>query len=273
MKLDDALIQLARNPSASLDVAEVGLRLAQDEYSNLDVEAYLAELDAMAHEARRYMRGSLATRLHGLCRYLFHDMGFCGNVRDYYDPRNSYLNIVLDLRTGIPISLSAVVIAVGRRAGMEIHGVGLPGHFLTKAVAGAEEIIFDPFHGGRRLDLQDCEILVRQVTGMQFPVTTASVRAIPLGQMVQRMLNNLKAIYLGENDFARGVRVIERLLQLEPSNPQHLRDLGASLLQLEQSGPALDNLQAYLVAVPEAEDADQIQRLMHEAQRQIARWN
>ena len=101
-------------PEAPLDVAEIALRLAQDEFPDLDVEAHLGELGAMAHEAGRYMGGGLAAKVDGLCRYLFHDMGFHGNVKEYYDPRNSYFNQVLERRTGIPITLSALTMAVGR---------------------------------------------------------------------------------------------------------------------------------------------------------------
>src|SRR6516165_5252118 len=150
MNLDVVLTLLAQTPDAPLDLAEVVLSLAQDEYPSLDVEAYLSELDGMAHEARGKLRGSLAARVKGLCRYLFHDMGFRGNQQDYYDARNSYLNDVLDRRTGIPITLSAVTMAVGQRAGLDVVGVGLPGHFIAKAVEGDEEVLFDPFHGGRR---------------------------------------------------------------------------------------------------------------------------
>ncbi len=107
MNLNDALDTLARTPEAPLDVAEIALRLAQDEFPDLDVEAHLGELGAMAHEAGRYMGGGLAAKVDGLCRYLFHDMGFHGNVKEYYDPRNSYFNQVLERRTGIPITLSA----------------------------------------------------------------------------------------------------------------------------------------------------------------------
>src|SRR5207245_2321666 len=124
---------------------ELALGLARDEYPDLDVEAYLSELAGMAHEAARYLRGGLEARVTGLCRYLFHEMGFRGNQQDYYDPRNSYLNQVLDRRTGIPIALSVVAMAVGNRAGLEVVGVGLPGHFVVKAVADGQEILFDPF--------------------------------------------------------------------------------------------------------------------------------
>src|SRR6185369_6933648 len=159
MNLDAALELLARNPQAPLDLAEVALGLARDEYADLDVDAYLGQLNAMAHEARRLVRGPLESQVNGLCRYLFHDMGFRGNVKEYYDPRNSYLNQVLERRTGIPIALSAVVMAVGRRVGLEVEGVGLPGHFVVKIAEGNHEVLVDPFHGGRLLTETDCEHL------------------------------------------------------------------------------------------------------------------
>src|SRR5207248_8045816 len=157
MDLDVALAQLAHNTVAPLDMAELALRLACDEYANLDVEAYLSELTGMAHEAKTYLRGSLEARVFGLCRYLFHEMGFRGNVQDYYDPRNSYLNEVLDRRTGLPITLSVLAMAIGRRAGLLIAGIGLPGHFVALAEADGEGFLFDPFHGGRQVTPTDCE--------------------------------------------------------------------------------------------------------------------
>src|SRR5437868_8461360 len=129
MNLDATLELLSRTPEAPVDVGEIALWLAKDEFPELDIEALLGELSAMAHEARRYVHGDLASQVAGLCRYLFHDMGFHGNVKDYYNPGNSYLNQVLERRTGIPITLSALTMAVGRRAGLHIEGIGLPGHF------------------------------------------------------------------------------------------------------------------------------------------------
>src|SRR5262245_64167 len=196
MDLDQALNLLAREPDAPLDVAELALHLARDEYPDLDVEAYLSELRALAHEAQRFVRGEFEARVHGLCRYLFHDVGLRGNVQDYYDPRNSYLNQVLDRRTGIPISLSAVCMAVGRRVGLNVLGIGLPGHFIVKVVEDGREILLDPFHGGRRLTVDDCAILVQQVTGQEFQPTPENLRPLPLGLMAQRVLGNLKGIYL-----------------------------------------------------------------------------
>src|SRR6058998_1638382 len=167
-ELDTTLSLLSCDPAAAVDLAEIALLLARDEFPFLDVEAHLSELAAMAHEVKPYMRGHLAHQVQGLCRYLFHEMGFRGNQRDYYDPRNSYFNQVLERRTGIPISLSAVTMAVGQRAGIKIGGVGLPGHFIVKAVRPTQEILIDPFHGGRILSTADCETLVQQITGVSF---------------------------------------------------------------------------------------------------------
>ncbi len=134
-------------------------------------------------------------------------MGFRGNQQDYYDARNSYFNDVLDRRTGIPITLSAVAMAVGRRAGLDIVGVGLPGHFVAKAIADGEEVLFDPFHSGRRLTPEKCQRLVEQVTGMPFEINDEALQAVSLGSMVLRMLNNLKGVYLRTGDYERGARI------------------------------------------------------------------
>jgi regulator of sirC expression with transglutaminase-like and TPR domain len=273
MDLATALTQLAADPTAPLDLAEVALLVARDEYPELDVEAYLGELTGMAHEARGHLRGGLESRVCGLCRYLFHEMGFRGNQKNYYDPRNSYLNEVLDRRKGIPITLSAVAMAVGARAGLDVAGVGLPGHFVAKAVEAGHEVYFDPFHGGRLLSPDQCEALVKQVTGLPFVAGGDGLRAVPLGLIVLRMLTNLKVAYLRQGDYGRAVRVMERLRQLSPRDPQQRRDLGATLLQAGEPGRAIDHLQAYLRASPSAADAEVVQKLLNQSRTAVARWN
>jgi regulator of sirC expression with transglutaminase-like and TPR domain len=273
MNPDMALTLLSHNPDAPLDLAELSLSLARDEYPSLDVEAYLSELDGMAHEARDHVRGSLTSRVKGLCRYLFHDLGFRGNQKNYYDARNSYFNDVLDRRTGIPITLSAVAMAVGRRAGLQVCGVGLPGHFVAKAVEDGEEVLFDPFHGGRLLTREKCQRLVEQIAGMPFAVDCEALRPVPLGAIVLRMLNNLKGVYLRTGDYVRGARVIERLRQLSPDDSLQRRDLGATLIRAGQAGQAIDHLQAYLTASPEAGDAEAVKQMLAQARGSVARWN
>ncbi|MCS6849810.1 MAG: transglutaminase-like domain-containing protein [Gemmataceae bacterium] len=273
MDLDTALRRLAREPSAPFDLAELALLLARDEYPNLDVEAHLSELAGMAREARSYLRGRIQERVAGLCRYLFHDMGFRGNVEHYYDARNSYLNQVLERRTGIPITLSAVAMTVGQRAGLEVVGVGLPGHFIVKAVDHGEEVLFDPFHGGRQLLPEEAGRLVERLTGLPFPVTPQRLRPTPLAGIVQRLLNNLRAIYLGQRDFPRALRVLERLQLLAPHDSSLQRDLGLSWLALGHAGRALGPLAAYLHACPQADDATAIRQAWRQAQSEVARCN
>jgi len=273
MDLKSALSQLARDPAAPLDLAELALELARDEYPDLDVEAYLSQLAGMAHEARSYLRGPLEARVGGLCRYLFHDLGFRGNTQSYYEPRNSYFNEVLDRRTGLPILLTSVAIAVGQRAGLQVVGVGLPGHFVAKVIENGSELLFDPFHGGRRLSPEQCEALVYKVTGSAFRANRESLAAVPLGLIVVRMLNNLKGTYLREEDYTRAVRVIERLRQLRPDDPLQDRDLGATLLRAGRPGQAIDHFQAYLQECPSASDAEAVRGLLNQALSEVAKWN
>jgi regulator of sirC expression with transglutaminase-like and TPR domain len=273
MNLTSTLSKLARDQAAPIDPAEVALLLARDEYPDLDVEAHLAELDGMAHEAGAYLRGDLPARVNGLCRYLFHDMGFRGNQRNYYDPLNSYLNQVLERRSGIPLTLSLVAMSVGNRAGLHVVGVGLPGHFVARAVEGDESVLFDPFHGGRQLTPECCERLVEQVTGRPFRATPASLEPVSLGALVLRMLSNLKSVYLSTGDFARAARVIRRLQELCPHDPLHHRDLGACLLRAGQPGKAIDHLGAYLHAAPQSCDAETVRQLLQKAQGEVAAWN
>jgi regulator of sirC expression with transglutaminase-like and TPR domain len=273
MNLNTALTRLSVEPAAPFDLAEVALLLARDEYPNLDVDGYLAELAAMAHEVRRDLRGSFAARVEGLCRYLYHDLGFRGNTAEYYDPRNSYLNQVLDRRTGIPITLSAVAMAVGQRAGLNIVGVGLPGHFVVKALAGEQEIIFDPFHGGRRLTVEECGELVQKVTGESFEASPEALRPPLLGSIIVRMLTNLKGTYLREGDFARAVKVIHRLRQLQPDDLYQQRDLGVALLHAGRPGSAIEHMESFLESSPAAEEAEAVRQLLAQARAEVSRWN
>jgi regulator of sirC expression with transglutaminase-like and TPR domain len=273
MDLDAALDRLASDPSAPLDAAELALLVARDEYPDLDLAAYAVQLDDLARQARPRMRGDLEARVAGLSQFLFDELRFRGNVQHYYEPDNSYLNRVLDRRLGIPITLSVVTMAVGTRAGLEVHGLGLPGHFIVKAVEGDQEVLFDPFHGGQVLTPCDCELLVQQVTGQPFALTAKDLQPIPTGLLVRRILNNLKGVYLRLGDFARAGRTIARIRLLDRNDPTEQRDLGVCLLQTGQPGRAIDLLAGYLAAAPGGPDAEQVERLLRRARVEVARWN
>jgi regulator of sirC expression with transglutaminase-like and TPR domain len=273
MNVHAALEQLAQDSQARLDLAELALSLARDEYPDLDVEAYLNELAGMAHEAKHYLGGRLESCVSGLCRFLFHEMGFRGNKQKYYDPRNSYLNQVLDRRTGIPITLTLVAMAVGQRVGMQINGVGLPGHFIAKAIDEGQEVLFDPFHGGRQLTAGDCENLVQKATGEPFHATAENLRPQSPQLIVIRLLSNLKAAYLRLQDFPKAIRIMERLRQISPQDPLQQRDLGVILVQAGQPGRAIEHLSSYLTVADDSSDAASVRTLLQQAFGDVAKWN
>jgi regulator of sirC expression with transglutaminase-like and TPR domain len=274
MNLDSTLAALAADPGFPVDLAEVAFHLARDEYPDLDVPSYLAGLDALAERLRPRLTGSLTRDAVELTHFLFEEVGFAGNADDYYNPRNSYLNDVLDRRLGLPITLSVLAAAVGGRAGLSVTGVGLPGHFIAKVIGDdGAEVLFDPFHGGQFLDPAGCEALVSAVTGRPFTFTAEAIAATPPGLVVARMLTNLKAVYLKDGDFARAVRVMERLVQLDPADPLQRRDLGVSLIHAGKPGRAIDHLGFYLEKLSGADDADAVRDFLRDARTAVARWN
>jgi regulator of sirC expression with transglutaminase-like and TPR domain len=271
--LEAMLRTLAEEPNADLDPAEVALHLAADEYPGLDVDSYLVELDELAERAQPYLIGDIVRQAEGLAAFLFQIEGFHGNRDDYYAPQNSYFNDVLDRRTGIPITLSVLAMSVGRRAGLEVHGVGLPGHFIAKICDRDDSILIDPFHRGRLLGPDDCRDLVESVTGRPFAVTAETLSAVPVAPIVMRMLNNLRSIYASREDFPRMIRILERQRQLDPDDPTLRRDLGITLSRNGQYGPSLDHLRAYLSESPDAGDAADVKQLLERTRAEIARWN
>ena len=273
MKLSSALAALAADPHAPTDIARVALLIARDAYSQMNPRAYLRILDRLADQLRPRLAGSLAARTAELSAFLFEECGFAGNTEHYYDPRNSYLNKVIDRQVGLPIALSVVAVAVGTRAGLNVVGVGLPGHFIAKAVEGNEAVLFDPFNGGQFLDIEACEALVGGVTGRPFEATPEALAATPPGAIVARMLQNLKTAYLADRSYLRAARVTYRLAQLIPSDASQRRDLGVLLVQADRPGRAIDHLRHYLRVEPNAEDASEVEKFLDKALTEVSRWN
>jgi regulator of sirC expression with transglutaminase-like and TPR domain len=277
MDLDDALTTFAVDPTEAVDVAELALAIAADEYPDLVTGEYLSRIEDLAETVAP--RIAAATRLEDkvlcLTEFLFDDEKFKGNRPQYYDARNSYLNDVLDRRLGIPITMSILAIAVGERAHLNVSGVGLPGHFIAKAISedGSEEVLFDPFHGGRILTPQMCEGLVTAVTGEPFQAIEDTFESCPPGFIAHRLLNNLKAIYLRQPDYPRAARIMERLLQLDPEDPMQRRDLGVTLVHAGRHGKAMPHLKAYLDSQPMAEDIGVVEDFLKNARIELSKWN
>lgn len=257
--------QEIHQPDEQIDLAKAALYLAQEEYPQLDVEEYLQALDSMAIEVEerlpltRYPLQVVQT----LNRYFYEDLGFQGNTDSYYDPCNSFLNEVIDRRTGIPITLSLVYLEVARRIDFPMVGVGLPGHFLIRPVGPEMEIFVDPFHQGEILFEQDCQERLSAIYGRPVELSPELLEAIAPRHFLARMLNNLKVIYLQKPDLPRSLAAIERILLLFPDALMELRDRGLLYYKLHRWSEAQQDLEDYLAALPPlAGDADTIRQLL-----------
>jgi regulator of sirC expression with transglutaminase-like and TPR domain len=247
------------------DIAPAALAIARVEYPALDPEPYLDRIDVMGTNAAERLRGvSVVTSeaITALNEYLFEEEGFAGNRDNYEDPRNSFLNEVLDRRTGIPISLSVIYMEVARRAGLEISGVNFPGHFLLRApgpVMG-DDLIIDPFHGGALLSEFDCRQMLRSQVGDDAAYHASLLIPATRHDIVVRMLVNLKRLYVRMRSFPQARFVSTLLLGVDPSAISELRDRGLLAYHLEDFSSALRDLEEYLRLSPsEAPVEDEIE--------------
>ena len=213
------------------------------------------------------------TRIMRLNEVLFSEFGFRGNTDQYFDARNSFLNDVLDRRTGIPITLSVVYLEVARRIELPLVGVGLPGHFLVKYDDGAQEILLDPFHSGRLLTEDDCRAKIAEMYQGEMRFHKALLAAVSKRQILLRMLRNLKGIYAQAKDHAKTLSVIERLLLLAPEADTELRDRGLVHFGLQRYAEARADLEAYLRRAPQASDAKDIKDLLAKVRQRQAQLN
>ncbi|MFM2431117.1 MAG: hypothetical protein RLZZ511_2330 [Cyanobacteriota bacterium] len=249
-------IQTVRQPDEYIDLERAALYIAQEADPSLDIEAYIAQLDAIAE----VVRGRLPSEeyplrtLKVLNEYLYGELGFHGNQDDYYDIRNSFLNEVIDRRTGIPITLALVYLAVAQRIAFPMEGVGLPGHFLIRPTQGEMTILVDAFNQGEILFEQDCELLLKRMFGDRVTLQKEFLAPVSNKQFLARMLGNLKGIYAAQIDIDGLLATIERILILFPDAPGELRDRGMILFRLDRWIEARQDLEHYLEVLPQADD-------------------
>jgi regulator of sirC expression with transglutaminase-like and TPR domain len=264
---------LVARPVIPLD--EAALALAAEEYPGLDAAGYLAQLDALGERVRRLAPAPLraATTLKAVREVLFEEAGFRANERAYYDPRNSYLNEVLDRHLGIPISLSVLFIEVARRAGLVLSGVGFPGHFLVKlAPEAGPEIFIDAYNAGELLTADECVARFKAGSqGREFD--PRHLQSVSTHQILARMLHNLKRIYVEQNDDVRAFWIIDRLLILAPDALDEIRDRGLVSARLGLKPAAARDLARYLEGHPTAPDAGELRELLASLLRAPSRLN
>jgi len=247
---------LIEQPDADIDLGRAALAIAAEEYPGLDSQGYMRRVDRLAEAVRRSAKEpSKLARLAALIDLLANVEGFAGNRAAYEDPRNSFLNEVLERRVGIPITLSLVYVLVGRRAGLPMSGVAFPGHFLARCDLDDGFVVIDAFEAGRQLSLDDCKRLLsstqRDAAFDSSVLEPASNRGI-----LFRILANLKGAYLRRADFARALAALDRMLLIAPDHPSVWRDRGLLYLKLGSYPDALSDLDRYQELDPDRALAD-----------------
>ena len=266
---------LVSEDGGAIDLAEAALLIAQEEYPLLEVAPYLERLDQWGASARERLpeHPTPTEAADALRTVLFDEKGLRGNADDYYDPRNSFLNEVLDRRTGIPITLSAVYMEVGRRAGILVEGLALPGHFIVRVGGAARSGLLDPVFGGASLSEEQCQERLDRVFGKKARLDAGMLAACDTKTILARMLRNLKLIYGKRDDHLRAVRTCDRLLDLDPAAAPERRDRGLFYAALGCYARAAEDLEAYVRQLPLAEDALEQSARAVEMRRQAARLN
>lgn len=259
-----------------IDLARAALAVARTEYPQLNSDSYLARLQALAQRVRARLPRNPAPpeTIAALNAVLFKEEQFRGNVADYYDPRNSFLNEVLDRKLGIPITLALLYEEVARRIGLPLFGVGMPGHFLLKHYdVDGGQVILDPFHGGALLTLQECQQRLDQIYSGQMHLQSEFLSSVSRRRWLTRMLNNLKTIYLSGRNFRKALTMADLILAIYPRSPEDVKQRAALRYNLGQMRNALLDFEDYLKMLPEASDADDIRAVILSIRRNLASRN
>jgi regulator of sirC expression with transglutaminase-like and TPR domain len=248
------------HPEDEIDLGRAAVAIATQEYPDLKIDDCLSQLDALgqAVELRMGDEKNPYRIIAALNTVLFKELGFQGNRSEYYDPKNSFLNDVITRKKGIPISLSVIYMEVARRVGLSLAGVGFPGHFLVKYEDDAVEILIDVFNGGEIRAREDLERMLQQLYRGQVSYQAGFVAALSKRDILRRMLNNLKWIYLERGEPLKSLSVLDQLVILDPRAASEIRDRGLLYITLERYAQALEDLESYLRLAPGADDLEMV---------------
>lgn len=256
-------------------LARGALLIAKEEYPDLNVDHYVDRLSELAREAEPIVNAGSDTveKVQLLSHFLFEQKGFEGNRDAFSDPRNSFLNDVIERRLGIPITLSVIYLEVGRRLGLNLYGVSFPTHFLVKAVDERGELLIDPFSSGIILTLEQVKARLAEIYRQPVELHPAMLKSAGARQILVRMLRNLKGIYTGASDWARSLSALDRILMLDPRAVEELAERGQVYERLECFKAALDDFQSFLSLAPEHPAAEVAREAVLRLVRQVSLIN
>ncbi|HEY6768258.1 MAG TPA: transglutaminase-like domain-containing protein [Candidatus Sulfotelmatobacter sp.] len=262
-----------------IDLTRAALLISRTRYPDLDIEAYAARIDNLARRVAGLTPNHDGKETISALNYvLFGELGLRGNREDYYDPRNSFLNDVLDRGLGIPITLSVVYLEVANRIGFPMAGVGMPGHFLLKYRPsadsdGAHEILIDCFNQGDTLTPQDCQERLNEVYSGEMNLRPEFLHPVNRRQILARMLNNLKTVYLSTRDFRKALIIADLILVVRPRSAEDVKQRALLRYSLEMHNLAAEDLEEYLRISPAAEDAKEVRQMSLSIRRMLAAMN
>jgi regulator of sirC expression with transglutaminase-like and TPR domain len=264
---------LAGLPDDRIDLVTGALLIAKDEYPALDLHHERARIDELAAPLGRLDGLEAAEQAALVAERMFAECGFRGNDDDYYDPKNSFLNTVLDRKLGIPITLSLVYIEIARRAGVPASGVAFPGHFLVRIeTETGEPLLVDPFGAGRVVGRAMLASLIGRDLRAPRPSRALTAPASPRAVLL-RMLGNLKGIYAARGELSRLLLVISRMLELSPDSANDVRDRGLVAMRLGAPRVAQGDLRRYLELSPEAGDVAEVRRILGQLESRVTAAN
>lgn len=251
-------------PEPQVELARAALLIAAEEYPQLVPEPYLHRLDLLAERVHDRLSEESAPLLvlQELSKVLFAEEGFRGNTSDYYDPRNSYLNDVLDRRLGIPITLGVVYLEVAWRLGLPLEGVNFPGHFMLRYPGEAVRLLIDVFHQGTIRFEDEAQELLDRAYGGSVQLQPSYLRPATRKDILVRILANLKDVYANRRDEFRLLAALERTLLLKPDDPEEVRDYAMTLARMDRVAEAREQLERYLQLAPDPPDGDRIRLLL-----------
>jgi regulator of sirC expression with transglutaminase-like and TPR domain len=271
----DDFAAIVQRPDPAVDLARAALLVAAGSDPRVDVDGQLHTLESWAATLRQRLEPGWNNlqKLARLRSFLFEELGFRGDAKDYFSPSNSLLHEVMERRLGVPLTLSIIFMELGWRVGIPFEGVGFPGHFLVRLTGEPRDLLLDPFNYGRTMQEEDCRKLLAEVTGGRLEFDGRLLASVSKHDMIARLLLNLKGAYLKANDDEGALAAVDRLLVLRPDDLDEVRDRGLLLYRLRRFGPALDALAGYLRRRPDAPDRETIARHVATLRQLVASLN